>query len=102
MDHKLTQLISHAAGQSFPSDHTTLSTAVALGVLFFTRFKKIGGVLLACACAIGFSRIFVGVHYPADIVAGLFTALIGCGLVLVVKKIISSQPSQPMSFSSQK
>jgi undecaprenyl-diphosphatase len=102
MDHKLTQLIPHAAGKSFPSDHTTSSAAVALGILFFTRFKKIGGSLLVCACVIGFARIFVGVHYPADIAAGLVTGLIGCGLVMIIKGYFNSRSSQPMRFSSQK
>lgn len=86
MDYNLTQLIAHASGQSFPSDHTTSSTAVALGVLVFTRFKKIGAGLLAAACLIGFSRIFVGVHYPADIVGGLITAGLGCAVVWGLKR----------------
>lgn len=90
MDYKLTQLIPHASGQSFPSDHTTSSAAVALGVLFFTRFKRTGIGLLIAACAIGFSRIFAGVHYPADIAGGLVTALLGSSLVAAAKAAIDN------------
>lgn len=100
MDHKLTQLIPHASGQSFPSDHTTASTAVALGVLFFTRFKKIGIALLLAACLIGVSRIFVGVHYPADIAGGLLTGLLGCSLVAVTKNIIESRRPKAVASAS--
>ena len=98
MDHKLTQLIPHAAGASFPSDHTTSSAAIALGVWVFTRFKKTGALLFLAACAIGFSRIFVGVHYPADIAGGLMTALIGVGLVAFVKKLIDGDTTPKVAF----
>ena len=88
MDHSLTQLIGHEPGQSFPSDHTTSSVAVALGVLAFTKFKKLGAALLGAALLIGFSRVFVGVHYPADIAGGILTASIGCGIVLISSHFI--------------
>jgi len=88
MDHTLTQLVSHAPGKSFPSDHTTIASAMAFGLLFFTRFKKTGVVVLAVAVLIGFSRIFVGVHYPADIAGGIITALLGVVLVIICKMII--------------
>jgi undecaprenyl-diphosphatase len=88
MDHHLTQLLAHAPGKSFPSDHTTVSTAIAVGVLFFTRFKKIGVLLLIGAAAIGVSRIYVGVHYPADILGGLFTGLMGGAIVYGMKQLL--------------
>lgn len=75
--HHLTQLVAHATGSSFPSDHTTATAALGLGLVFFTRFKKIGFSILAAAVLIGFARVFVGIHYPYDILGGLATALIG-------------------------
>lgn len=98
MDHKLTQLIPHASGQSFPSDHTTSSAAVAFAVLFVTRFKKIGALLLVGACVIGFARIFVGVHYPADIAAGLLTALVSCGIVGLIKRFAEGDRTPTVAF----
>jgi len=85
MDHRLTQLVAHASGTSFPSDHTTVATAVAIGVLFFMPFKKTGWLLLLAACVIGFARVFVGVHYPADIAAGLLAGFTGGGIVWLIK-----------------
>src|SRR6478672_11215594 len=58
MDHVLTQLVPHASGKSFPSDHTTVTTAIAMGLLLFSGFRKIGFLVLAAAVLIGFSRIF--------------------------------------------
>lgn len=89
MDHQLTQLVSHAPGKSFPSDHTTVTTAIAAGLLFVTPFKKLGVVVLGAAIMIGFSRIFVGIHYPADIIGGLITGLLGGVMVLLVMEFIN-------------
>ncbi len=102
MDHQLTQLIPHEPGNSFPSNHTTSSVAVALGVLLFTRFKRLGAALLGAACLIGLSRIFVGVHYPADILGGLVTALLGAGIVLGAKRFIESRTHEPATASEKK
>ncbi len=96
----LHQLISHAAGKSFPSDHTTASTGVALSVLYFTKFKKTGVILLIAALLIGFSRIFVGVHYPLDILGGIVTAIIGTTSVYIVMRMTNRSAKNKMSFSS--
>ena len=72
-------LVRHAADNSFPSDHATVAFAVAFAVLFFHR--RLGLALLAGACLVGLARIFVGVHYPADI---LGSALIGLGSAMIV------------------
>ncbi|HEU4715410.1 MAG TPA: phosphatase PAP2 family protein [Candidatus Saccharimonadales bacterium] len=101
MDHHLTQLIPHAPGKSFPSDHTTVSTAIAAGILFLTRFKKTGAALLVCAALIGFARIFVGVHYPADIAGGLFTGLVGGAIVYAAKLLIARYGRRPIRFSDK-
>jgi undecaprenyl-diphosphatase len=101
MDHHLTQLIPHAPGKSFPSDHTTVSTAIAVGVLFFTRFKKTGALLLLGAATIGLARIYVGVHYPADILGGLFTGILGGVAVYGVKRIIEVTRKSGVAFSKK-
>ena len=91
MDHHLTQLVAHASGKSFPSDHTTVTAGIAFGLLFFTRFKKLGWTILGTAALIGFARIFVGIHYPLDIFGGLVTGLLGGLIVLGAKKIFDAK-----------
>jgi undecaprenyl-diphosphatase len=100
MDHHVTQLIEHAPGKSFPSDHTTASTAIAAGILFLTAYKKTGAALIVCAVLIGFSRIFVGVHYPADILGGLITGLLGGGITYWIMHATDSKHKKHMSFDS--
>lgn len=63
-------LIAHHPGQAFPSDHSTAAIAVALVVLVFLS-RRWGTVLLAVAVLIGFSRVYVGVHYPGDVLGSV-------------------------------
>lgn len=86
VDYRLTQLVAHAAGTSFPSDHTTATTAIALGLLLFTRFKKMGMLVLIAAVLIGIARVFCGIHYPVDIIGALITGLLGASIVYMVNK----------------
>lgn len=65
-------LIEYANNQSFPSQHTLF--AFLLATIVFSCRKRLGIAYLAGATIIGLSRIVVGVHWPADVLAG---ALIG-------------------------
>lgn len=60
---------------SFPSGHTTNSLACAW-VLFKLSPKKVGVPALVLAILIALSRLYVGVHYPTDVLGG---AVIGIG-----------------------
>ncbi len=65
-------LISRSHDPSFPSDHATGGFALAFGVWLYDR--TLGTILLAIAGLLAFSRVYVGTHYPGDVLAG---ALIG-------------------------
>jgi 4-amino-4-deoxy-L-arabinose transferase-like glycosyltransferase len=60
---------------SMPSNHASNAFAFAI-TFFFLRTNIIGYFSLAAAVLIGFSRIYVGVHYPFDVIAGM---LLGAG-----------------------
>ncbi|MGW1224943.1 phosphatase PAP2 family protein [Streptomyces sp. NPDC002530] len=53
---------------SFVSDHATM--AMALGVGLFVAHRKFGIAAIALALLEGFCRIYMGVHYPTDVVGG--------------------------------
>jgi membrane-associated phospholipid phosphatase len=63
------QLIAHANDAGFPSDHATAAGAVAAG-LFFVSWR-LGLVAALWAALVAFSRVYVGVHFPQDVAAGL-------------------------------
>ena len=78
-------LISHPTDYSFPSGHTAASfTAVA--ALYFSGDKKIWKAAIVLGILIAFSRMYLYVHYPTDILGG---ALIGIFSGFVGAKIVS-------------
>lgn len=54
---------------SFPSDHAVMAGAVAAGVLLVHR--RLGLIALVAALLMALTRVYVGAHFPADVVAGL-------------------------------
>ncbi len=66
----LIPLIERPTDYSFPSGHTAASFAAA--ELFFGKLPKKAGVpMLILAILIAVSRMYLGVHYPSDIVGGI-------------------------------
>lgn len=70
----LVPLIQKPTDYSFPSGHT--ACAFAVGFLLFRRLPKPYGILcLILAILIGGSRIYLGVHYPSDVIAGMISGI---------------------------
>jgi undecaprenyl-diphosphatase len=76
------QLIDKAVDNSFPSDHTILFFSFCVTFCLFRG--AMGPFWIVLALLVGISRIWVGVHYPADILVG---ALISIGSALIVFRI---------------
>lgn len=67
-------LIPHAADSSFPSDHLTLMWAVAFSLLIHQRTRTTGAVLALVGLPMAWARIYLGVHFPMDILGSLIVA----------------------------
>lgn len=69
VDHRgLEVLIEGKTDFSFASDHATLVAAVAVGLFLISR--RLGAVALGIALVQGFARVYMGVHYPTDVIGG--------------------------------
>ena len=72
---------------SFPSVHTTSTLAVVTFLILNMKelakkhYKIIDVLLVIFAVMIPFSRIYVGVHYPADVIAGAIVGIVGALIV---------------------
>lgn len=79
MPHALV-LVHRSVDASFPSDHATMAGAVGVGLLLVHR--RLGQVAAAAAVLMAAARVYVGAHYPVDVVAGLAVGgLVGFVLV---------------------
>jgi undecaprenyl-diphosphatase len=72
--HHVLQLIKHTANGSFPSDHAIGAFVIATSIFLFR--KKDGWIWLSLAVIIAFSRVWNGVHYPLDVIAGAAIGII--------------------------
>ncbi len=67
--------LSHAADSSFPSDHATVFASVAL-TLLVGRMRWLGGLASVVGIAVAWARVFLGVHFPLDMIGAVATACI--------------------------
>lgn len=81
-------LLAPESGSSFPSGHTASSFAAATVIGLKYRQKSKGNKywliypLLLFALIVGFSRIYIGVHYPYDVIFGGVMGVV-CGLIIL-------------------
>ncbi|MEV8569411.1 phosphatase PAP2 family protein [Streptomyces sp. NPDC051322] len=69
VDHKGLDVLIHGKTDfSFVSDHATLAMAIGAGL--FVAHRKFGLAAIGLAVAEGFCRVFMGVHYPTDVIGG--------------------------------
>jgi undecaprenyl-diphosphatase len=87
LSHQVNLLISRTMDTSFPSDHATLGFAVAVLVWRFNR--RAGTALLLIALLLAFTRVFVGAHYPSDVLGG---AVLGTLTSMAIATISNASP----------
>jgi len=72
----------HVADSSFPSDHVTIFTAIGLS-LVLDRVRLPGWVTLAAGIGVGWARVFLGLHFPFDIMGALGVACMAYALLML-------------------
>jgi undecaprenyl-diphosphatase len=99
-------LVTRSTDPTFPSDHAVMAGAVTAGVLLANR--RLGLVTAALAVVMAFARVYVGAHFPADVVAGLaFGAFVTCVGYLVARRplawittALADTPLRPLLVSA--
>lgn len=77
------QVFGCAGLYGFPSNHAANGMAVA-ATLYFFSYKRLALAAGVIALLVGFSRIYLGVHYPGDILGGYLTGILVAGLLAYV------------------
>ena len=80
-----TMLIHHKPDNSFPSDHATFLFAITFSYIFFKVDKTLEIFVFILAFLGGIARVYVGVHWPFDILGGIVTGFIGALIVYMFK-----------------
>src|SRR5258708_37075263 len=72
-------LLGHSTDPSFPSDHA--AAAFAIAVVLVALHRRLGIAALLVAALMSYARVYVGDHYPGDVIAG---ALVGAAAAAVI------------------
>lgn len=81
-------LVARSTDWSFPSDHSVMAGACAVGLLIASR--RLGAVAAVAALLMAATRVYVGAHYPMDVLAGLVLGAVvaGAGWLLLRKPLV--------------
>jgi membrane-associated phospholipid phosphatase len=88
--------VTSAGWDSFPSGHTTSIFALATIIALHVNNKWYSLLLLVAAVLVGYSRIYMGCHFPADVIAG---ALLGTVTAVLVYTFINFKQRVPTAFA---
>lgn len=80
-----TLLIHHSADSSFPSDHATLTFAIA--AMIFAFHRRLGAVLALLALWVAVARVYVGAHYPGDVLGGAALGVVTSMVVIRATRV---------------
>lgn len=88
----LVRVVEGCAGSlSFPSNHATNAAAFAVFWLFW-KGPRAGALALACMTFVGLSRVYLGNHYPSDVLGGFaFGGLIASLSFLLYRKVMGCE-----------
>lgn len=81
---------------SFPSNSASVLFGLAWGIFFYNR--KAGTILLAIAGLHGLSRIYVGVHYPLDILGGVAVGFLVALFFLIAFRLLNPVLDRIINF----
>ncbi|SDD04300.1 Undecaprenyl-diphosphatase [Paenibacillus sp. CF095] len=84
------QLVAHVPDPSFPSKHASFVFALAAASFFIGR--RFGLWMLLLAVLTGVSRVYVGVHYPGDILGGFILGSLLSVVLIITRNYTKSIP----------
>lgn len=91
-------LLAHDADSSFPSDHATFIWALGFGLIATRAAPVIGGTFCVLGIAIAWARVYLGLHFPFDMVGSLVIAIAGAMTAWGLTGFITQRVARPVSW----
>ncbi|MGH7691142.1 MAG: phosphatase PAP2 family protein [Candidatus Dormibacteria bacterium] len=82
--HHVLVLVGRETSYSMPSDHAVIAGSAIAGILLYNR--RLGLLAALAGLALAFDRVYVGAHYPADVMVGL---VLGAVVALVICRLLT-------------
>ena len=79
--------LAHAPDASFPSNHAVFCFAMAFAVWWNVLRKRMGWVLFGIGLLVCWARVYVGVHFPLDMLGGVLVAMVAAWSVTHLLRI---------------
>jgi undecaprenyl-diphosphatase len=87
--------LEHAPDSSFPSDHGTIFACIAL-TLLLDGVRRYGVVILLSGLAVAWARVFVGVHFPLDMVGAVAVAIVAFLLIAPLWRLLGASVTRSL------
>lgn len=88
--------LRHVADSSFPSDHLTLIWSVSFCLIMRKHFRPAGIAVALTGLPVAWARIYLGVHFPLDMVGAALVAVMSAWLVLRGERLLINVCYRPM------
>jgi len=88
--------LDHVANSSFPSDHATFLFSVAIPLLVHAISRKWGIVVFATTLPVAWARIYLGIHFPLDMIGALVLAAISTAMVIKISPLLRRRIYAPL------
>lgn len=85
--HKINLLVKHPSDASFPSDHLSGGSAITFTELKYN--KIIGSIMMLLTILLIIARVYVGVHYPIDVIGGFVIGYISSKLIKYLNIVLN-------------
>jgi undecaprenyl-diphosphatase len=82
-------LLTHPPDNSFPSDHATFIWAMGVGLMATSAARRWGIGTCLYGAGVAWSRIYLGVHFPLDMIASMLVAVVSGGIARFGQPIVT-------------
>ena len=88
-------LLAHAADNGFPSDHSTLMFALGTGLILTGAARAAGAAVCVLGLAVAWARVYLGVHFPIDVLTGLPVGAAAGGFAWLIQPLLRRHALPP-------